>query len=107
MGRPSASCCPEGTRLMFRITGRRLPRVNKYVAVSARSRVISRLIDTFAFPEYRLAKVGLTVVMSWIFGVKPCGTPGKTIGYARANRNSVIALIAKNEGVSLLRRARR
>ena len=92
---------------MFRITGSRLPRVNKYVAVSARSRVISRLIDTLAFTEYRLAKSGFTVVMSWILGVKPWGTPEKTLGNAGANGNCGIALIAKKDGVPLLRRARR
>jgi hypothetical protein len=74
--------------------------VNKYVAVNARSRVISRLTDTFAFAEYRLAKSGLTVVMSWILGVKPCGTPEKTLGNAGANGNCGIALIAKKEGVA-------
>src|SRR5260370_28853294 len=99
IGRPSARCCPDGTRLMFRITGRRLPRVNKYVAVNARSRVISRLMDTFAFAEYRLAKSGLTVVMSWILGVKPCGTPEKTLGNAGSNGNCGIALIAKKEEI--------
>jgi len=46
-------------------------------------------------------------VMSWILGMKPCGTPEKTLGNAGANGNCGIALIAKKEGVPLLRRARR
>src|SRR5258708_3834217 len=85
-GRPSAKCCPDGTRLMFRITGRRLPRVNRYVAVSARSRAISRLIDAFAFREYRLAKSRLTVVMSWRVGVA-WRKAGETVGKAGENGN--------------------
>src|ERR1700674_4874298 len=107
IGRPSASCCPVGTRLMFRITGKRLPRVKRYVTVNARSRAISRLIERFAFTEYKLAKSWLTVVMSWILCVKPGGTPERTLGNAGANGNCGIALIAKKEGVPLLRRARR
>src|SRR5688572_22541879 len=99
IGRPSANCCPDGTRLIFRITGRRLPRVNRYVAVSARSLTISRLIDTFAFPEYRLPKSGPTVVMSWRVAGKPCGRPEKTVGNAGAKGNCGIALIAKKAGV--------
>src|SRR5258708_6045338 len=107
MGRPSANCWPDGTRLIFRITGRRLPRVNRYVAVSERSLAISRVIDTFAFKEYRLATSGLTVVMSWRVEGKPGGSPEKTVGNSGANGNCGVALTAKKAGVPLLRRARR
>ena len=77
------------------------------MAVSARSLAISRVIDTFAFKEYRLAKSGLTVVMSWRVEGKPCGSPENTVGNGGANANCGVALIAKKAGVPLLRRPRR
>jgi hypothetical protein len=81
--------------LMLRYTGRRLPRVKRYVAVTARSDDNSRLTETFALTEYSVAKSGLTVVRSWVIAGRPWMLVGSTFGNDGANGCCASRLMAK------------
>src|ERR1035437_4190686 len=91
---------------MLRYTGRCLPAVKRYDALSAVLGVSSRLAEKFALIEYRLAKSGEMVVIS-VLPVAPAGTAVNTFGKDGAKLVAGKADTVKNAGFPLPEIARR
>src|SRR5678816_3564111 len=91
---------------MLRYTGRRLPAVYRYDAVIAVVDVISRVIEKFAFTEYKFAKSGEIVVMS-VLPAAPAGIDVNTFGKLGAKLVVGVADTVKNAGLPLNEIARR